>query len=121
MAEAAREGLDPLIIDIIIAHESGFELQATSRVGARGLMQLMPATAAELGVTDLEDPAQNVAAGTSYFAAQYRRFGSLHLALAAYNAGPTTVETCGGVPDIPETVAYVSSIAQEYETRRRRK
>ena len=113
--EARKEGLDPLIVETIIKHESAFEPEAMSGVGAGGLMQLMPETAAELGVTDRNDPAQNVAAGTRYFAQQYRYFGNLHLALAAYNAGPGAVESYGGVPPYSETINYAASIAADYQ------
>lgn len=115
--EARQQGIDPLIVEIIIRHESGFNPTAQSGVGACGYMQLMPETAASLGVTDINDPAQNIAAGTRYFAEQYRRYGNLHLALAAYNAGPGSVDTYGGVPPYDETVNYCSSIAQEYANR----
>jgi hypothetical protein len=121
ISEQAREqSIDPLIIDIIVSHESGGNPDATSSVGARGLMQLMPETAASLGVTDIDDPVQNISAGTRYFAEQYQRFGNLHMALAAYNAGPSSVADYGGVPPFPETVSYCSSIALEYQSRRRR-
>ena len=119
--EAKVHGIDPLIIEIIIGHESAFQIKATSGVGARGLMQLMPETAAQLGVTDIDDPEQNVAAGTRYFAEQYFRFGNLHLALAAYNAGPGAVVNYGGVPPYDETISYASSIAQEYQSRRKKR
>jgi soluble lytic murein transglycosylase-like protein len=120
-ARAREQGIDPLIIEIIIGHESAFNPSACSGVGAQGLMQLMPTTAADLGCTDASDPAQNIAAGTRYFADQYRRFGNLHLALAAYNSGPGNVETYGGVPPFTETINYVSSIALEYQNRRKRR
>jgi soluble lytic murein transglycosylase-like protein len=117
---ARLQGIDPLIVEIIIGHESAFNAQATSKVGACGLMQLMPETAAALGVTDITDPEQNIAAGCRYFAEQYRRYGNLHLALAAYNAGPTTVDTFGGVPPYEETLNYCCSIATEYQNRRKK-
>ena len=119
--EARVHDIDPLIIEIIIGHESAFQIKATSGAGARGLMQLMPETASQLGVTDIDDPAQNIAAGTRYFAEQYRRFGNLHLALAAYNAGPGAVVASGGVPPYNETINYASSIAQEYQNRRKKR
>ena len=75
-AVAQSQHIDPLIIDLIIKHESSFEVNAASGVGAGGLMQLMPETAAELGVRNRWDPAQNIQAGTRYFALQYRRFGT---------------------------------------------
>lgn len=120
--QQAREyGIDPLIIECIIHQESNFDPNAVSGVGARGLMQLMPETAADLGVTDPYDPGQNVAAGVRYFVEQYRRFGSIELALAAYNAGPGNVEAYGGVPPFEETQNYVANIAGEYLSRRKRR
>ena len=119
--EARRANLDPLIIEIIVKHESAFNPSATSGVGAQGLMQLMPETAADLGCKNAYDPAQNVAAGTRYFADLYRQFGDLSLALAAYNAGPGNVSSFGGVPPYAETQNYVASIAGEYLNRRRKR
>lgn len=118
MAAARAEGVDPLIVQIIIEHESACNPNAVSCVGAAGLMQLMPETAREMGARDVKDPAQNIAAGTRYFARQYRRFANLHLALAAYNAGPGNVEKFGGVPPFGETMSYASSIARDYSHRR---
>lgn len=115
---AREEGIDPLIVEIVIKHESAFDPQACSGVGASGLMQLMPETARDLGVTDLTDPEQNIAAGTKYLAQQYRHYANLKLALAAYNAGPGNVDYYGGVPPFEETQNYASSIASEYESRR---
>lgn len=112
--EARGYDLDPLIIDILTRHESGFNPTAVSSAGARGLMQLMPETAASMGVTDIEDPVQNVAAGTRYLVMQIQRFGDLQLALAAYNAGPNAVESYGGIPPYAETQNYVYNITSEY-------
>ena len=81
-------------------------------------MQLMPGTATMLGVTDPYDAEQNVAAGTSYFATQLRRFQDLGQALAAYNAGPGAVASCGGIPPYEETQNYVSKICSRYSQRR---
>lgn len=119
--EARRANLDPLIIEIIVKHESAFNPTATSGVGAQGLMQLMPETAADLGCKNAYDPQQNVAAGTRYFADLYRQFGDLSLALAAYNAGPGNVSSFGGVPPFDETQNYVASIAGEYLSRRKKR
>lgn len=119
--EARRANLDPLIIEIIVKHESAFNPTATSGVGAQGLMQLMPETAADLGCKNAYDPVQNVAAGTRYFADLYRQFGDLSLALAAYNAGPGNVSSFGGVPPFGETQNYVASIAGEYLSRRKKR
>lgn len=118
--QARAESIDPLLVEILIKHESNFEVRAASGAGARGLMQLMPATAAALGIRDPFDPVQCVTAGTHYLAEQYRRFGDLQLALAAYNAGPGSVDAYGGIPPFAETQNYVSSITSEYESRRRK-
>src|SRR5437879_9641946 len=88
----------------LINQESGFNPRAVSPKGAQGLGQLMPGTAAGLGVTDAFDPAQNLEASARYFSQQLRTFGSEENALAAYNAGPGAVQKYGGVPPFPETV-----------------
>ena len=119
--QARLANIDPLIIEIIVKHESAFNPSATSGVGAQGLMQLMPDTATDLGCQNAYDPVQNVAAGTRYFADLYRQFGDLSLALAAYNAGPGNVSSFGGVPPYSETQNYVASIAGEYITRRKKR
>lgn len=118
---ARSNDIDPLIIDILTRHESGFDPEAVSPVGARGLMQLMPDTAASMGVTDIADPVQNVSAGTRYLAQQYSRYGELQLALAAYNAGPSAVDSYSGIPPYPETQNYVASITSEYVRNRRKR
>jgi len=118
---AQAQDIDPLIVQILTRHESGFNPSALSTAGARGLMQLMPETATSLGVTDIDDPEQNVAAGTRYLAEQLRRYGDLQLALAAYNAGPTTVNSFGGIPPYRETRNYVASITAEYLRRRKKR
>ncbi len=116
--EAKKNGIDPLIVELIVEQESNFDPYATSRSGAQGLMQLMPGTATMLGVTDPYDAEQNVAAGTSYFATQLRRFQDLGQALAAYNAGPGAVANCGGIPPYEETQNYVAKICSRYSQRR---
>lgn len=114
-------GVDPLLIEIIIRHESNFNPTAVSPVGAMGLMQLMPETAAGLGVVDAFDVEQNIAGGTRYIAGQLERFNSVPLALAAYNAGPGAVLEYGGVPPYAETLYYVDTIYGAYlEGKRRR-
>jgi soluble lytic murein transglycosylase-like protein len=113
---AATWQVDPALIKAVIANESGFDANATSRAGAMGLMQLMPETAAELGVADAYDPVQNVAGGTRYLKALLQRFnGDLHLAIAAYNAGPQAVEKYGGIPPYAETQNYVAAVLDSYE------
>ncbi len=110
-AAAAREGLDPSLVRAVVRAESNFDPQAVSPAGAKGLMQLTDATARSLGVTDVFDPAQNVAAGTRYLKQLLARFGGdLPRALAAYNAGPGAVEQYGGVPPFAETEQYVRRV-----------
>lgn len=111
---AAAIGIDPGLLAAVISNESGFNPHATSAAGARGLMQLMPQTAASLGVTDAYDPEQNIRGGARYLRALLDRFGSLELAVAAYNAGPAAVERYGGVPPYRETRAYVRNVLARY-------
>lgn len=114
LKHARANNLDPLLVELVIRHESNFNPSAVSPVGAQGLMQLMPGTAAGLGVSDPFDPDQNVAGGVKYIADQLRRFKDLRLALAAYNAGPGAVMEHGGVPPYAETLYYVGTIYGEY-------
>lgn len=93
----------------LVQQESGWNAQALSQKGAIGLAQLMPETAALLGVNP-RDPEQNLEGGARYLAMQFRTFGSWRLALAAYNAGPQAVEKHGGVPPFDETRNYVRAI-----------
>jgi soluble lytic murein transglycosylase-like protein len=113
--EARAQNLDPLLVKSVIWVESCFDPQAVSRVGAHGLMQLMPATAAELGVTDRFDVAQNIRGGVTYLARMLERFDQrLDLALAAYNAGPGAVERYAGIPPFRETLNYVERVNAHY-------
>jgi len=115
-ANAATWNVDPDLLKAIIANESGFNANATSKVGAQGLMQLMPATANGLGVTDAYDPAQNVWGGSRYIKGLLDRFGGdATMAVAAYNAGPGAVEKYGGVPPYAETQNYVQNVLASYE------
>jgi len=113
---AGRWGVDPALVKAIIANESGFNAHATSKTGAQGLMQLMPGTAAGLGVTDSYDPGQNVFGGTRYIRGLLDRFhGDMRLAIAAYNAGPGAVEKYNGVPPYAETQNYVQNVLASYD------
>ena len=108
---AEATNLDPALVLAVMVRESGGDAAAVSHRGAQGLMQLMPDTAREVGVDDPADPAQNLQGGATYLARMIRRYdGDLDLALAAYNAGPGAVDRAGGVPDYPETRAYVAAV-----------
>ncbi|NBR90424.1 MAG: lytic transglycosylase domain-containing protein [Rhodobacteraceae bacterium] len=106
---ARRHGVPEDLFLRLVHQESGFNSAARSHKGAIGLAQLMPATAAKLGV-DPHDPFQNLEGGARYLAQQYKKFGSWRLALAAYNAGPSAVEKHKGVPPYNETRNYVRVI-----------
>ena len=107
---ASTYGVDADLLAAVARQESGFNASAVSPAGAQGLMQLMPATAQGLGVTDAFDPAQAVAGAAKLLSQLQSRFGSTPLALAAYNAGPGAVLRYDGVPPYPETQNYVTSI-----------
>ncbi|MBN2317794.1 MAG: transglycosylase SLT domain-containing protein [Acidobacteria bacterium] len=111
--------LDPSLIHSIIATESGFNPNAVSSKGARGLMQLMPATAERLGVKNSFDPEQNIQAGVRHFRSLMNTFNNnLDLSLAAYNAGENLVRRLGRVPGYKETIHYVRSVTRRYRERR---
>lgn len=114
-AAADRYGVDADLIHCVIAVESNFDPKAVSPKNARGLMQLMPQTAAQLGVKDVFDPEQNVDGGTHYLSDLLKKYSNLTLALAAYNAGPERVDQYGRrVPPYLETMKYVQRIAKSY-------
>jgi len=108
---AERAGVSPDLLRAVILRESGFRPCAVSVKGAQGLMQLMPGTAAALGVADPMDPGQNIEAGTRFLKSLLDRFeGNVSLALGAYNAGPSRIEQFNGLPPFAETRDYVRSI-----------
>ncbi len=113
---ATRHGLDPLLIYSVMHQESSFKQRAISHKGARGLMQLMPGTAARFGVTNIFDPKQNIDAGSRYMKFLLNRFqGNLSLALAGYNAGEGAVDKYGWrIPPYAETQEYVRRISRRY-------
>ncbi len=110
-AAAARHGIDPALLKGLIRQESNFNPSAGSPAGAQGLAQLMPGTAAALGVTNPLDPAQSIEGGAKYLKQQLDAFGGdVTKALAAYNAGPGAVKRYGGVPPYAETQNYVRQV-----------
>ena len=109
-AAARKHGVPEDLFLRLVQQESGWNPGAVSPKGAQGLAQLMPGTAARLGV-DPSDPQQNLEGGARYLAMMYSRFGSWRLALAAYNAGPQAVEKYGGIPPYAETKGYVAAIS----------
>ena len=115
VAHVEREyGLPSGIVDAVIYQESRGRMNAVSPKGALGLMQLMPGTAAQLGVNPY-DPDQNIRGGARYLRQQIDRFGSIPLALAAYNAGPGAVTKYGGIPPYRETQNYVATILRRWQ------
>jgi soluble lytic murein transglycosylase-like protein len=108
--------IDPRLIRAVIDVESCFDPYAVSRVGAKGLMQLMPATAKELGVSEPFNARQNIRGGISYLRQMLNRFDDkIELALAAYNAGPNAVDKYNGIPPYRETQGYVKRIMEKYK------
>jgi len=115
-AAAKEHQIDPALLRAVINVESNFNARARSRVGARGLMQLMPATARDMGVRRarrLYDAQSNIRAGAAYLSKLAERFGEMNadLIIAAYNAGPGAVSKWGGIPPFPETQEYVRRVA----------
>jgi soluble lytic murein transglycosylase-like protein len=106
---SVRHAVPASLVEAVAWQESRFNHAAISPKGARGVMQLLPATAGDLGV-DPSDLRSNIDGGAAYLAQQIRRFGDVKLALAAYNAGPKAVERYGGVPPYAETQSYVRAI-----------
>lgn len=117
ISEASQKyGVDEGLIRAVIRQESGFNPQATSCCGAQGMMQLMPETAAELGVKNAYDAKDNIMGGTKYLSRLLSQFdGNMTKAIAAYNAGPGAVQQHGGVPPYPETQNYVDKVLGYYQ------
>jgi soluble lytic murein transglycosylase-like protein len=110
-----RYRVDPALVRAVIETESHYQPKAISRRGAQGLMQLVPETAQQLGVANAFDPKQNLDGGVRYLHSLLTRYnGDLDKALAAYNAGPGTVDRAGGVPRIRETRDYVRKVTNSY-------
>jgi soluble lytic murein transglycosylase-like protein len=115
-AAAKRYNMDADLITSVIAVESNFDPKAVSRKNARGLMQLLPETAVQLGVKNIDDPAENIDAGTRYLRDLMQKYNNnLALALAAYNAGADKVLLYGRVPPFAETISYVRRVKRGYE------
>jgi soluble lytic murein transglycosylase-like protein len=118
-AASKRNNIDPDLVNSVIFAESGFDPNAVSPKGAQGLMQLMPRTAARMGVQNAMDPAANVDGGTRYLGELLSRYhNDVSKALAAYNAGPDRVEQYHGVPPYPETLAYVARIIRDFNRKK---
>lgn len=114
-----QHNIDAELLASIVKAESSGNAHAVSRTGARGLMQLMPGTAREMGVADAFQPDQNINGGTSYFDCLLTRYrDNLALALAAYNAGPAAVDRYHGMPPFRETRAYVARVMTEFKRRK---
>jgi hypothetical protein len=115
LSAAMTHGVAPELVASVIAIESNFNSRAVSERSAQGLMQLMPGTAARLGVSDAFDPRQNIDAGTRYLKELLDRYhGDLALALAGYNAGPDRVEQFRAIPPYPETRNYVRRVTEKF-------
>ena len=111
---ATASSLDPKLVEAVMEAESGGNPDATSSKGAMGLMQLMPETARDLGVSDPYDPQQNLDGGARYLRQMLDQFGDLPKAIAAYNAGPNAVSKADGIPPFPETQHYVKEVLDRY-------
>jgi len=116
LQEAGRHEIDPALVKAIIMAESGYNPNAISNKGAKGLMQLMPSTAQALGVEDVFNPQQNISGGVRYFKKLVNRFdGDIKLALAAYNAGSKKVRHYQGIPPYKSTHYYIEKVFKYYK------
>ncbi len=114
---AKKYNVNPALVKAVVQAESNFNPAAVSSVGALGLMQLMPATAAGLGVTNALDPAQNIEGGVKFLSQLLTHYnGNVRLAVAAYNAGPGAVDSYNGVPPYQETQTYVNRVLGYYNS-----
>ena len=115
---SSAHDLDVDLLASVVRQESGGNVRAVSRAGARGLMQLMPGTAAQLGVSDAFVPGENIKGGTAYLDSLLQRYhDNLAQALAAYNAGPAAVDRWHGIPPYRETRTYVARVIHEFNRR----
>jgi hypothetical protein len=115
----AKHNIDEDLLASVVRAESGGQVRAVSRTGARGLMQLMPGTASAMGVDDAFRPEQNISGGTAYLDSLLTRYhDNVALALAAYNAGPGAVDKYHGVPPFRETREYVARVIREFNRRK---
>jgi soluble lytic murein transglycosylase-like protein len=112
---ALHQGLDPALLRAVVQTESGFNPNAVSSAGAAGLMQLMPGTAKDMGVTNRFDPEQSLAGGSRYLKGLISKYQSVPMGLAAYNAGPGNVDKHGGIPPFAETQNYVKRVLSNYQ------
>ena len=114
-AAEAQFALPPGLLDALVWTESRYNPFAISKAGAVGLGQLMPGTAKDMGVTNRYDPQSNIFGAARYLRQMIDKFGMVHLALAAYNAGPRAVERSGGIPRNGETPTYVRNVLRSWQ------